>query len=54
MNLADLGAIYSKADRPPTGNGKLAKMDFEGGLSIDVDKATGSNTSGTNPDGTRR
>lgn len=39
---AILGAIYSKADRPPTGNGKLAKMDFEGGLSIDVDKATGS------------
>lgn len=37
-----IGAIYSKADRPPTSNGKLAKMAFEGGVTFEVDKATGS------------
>jgi len=39
-----LGACYSKADPTPTSNGKLIKAKIEGGLDIEVDKASGSMT----------
>lgn len=39
-----LGARYSKADQPPTTNGKLLKALLEGGLDFEYDKASGSLT----------